>query len=299
MNTMSHSSPPDPPLQANKPPLVGVRPFDRDGRKEIIQRIQQVTGRILLCYVTQDELILPEDIIYIQELLYPLEPGTSIDLLLNSPGGDVDTAEKLVHMIRQVTTPPDGDIQSGEFRLVVPDKAKSAGTLIALGANEIIMGDTSELGPIDPQIRLPDQSGNLHWHSVFNYIDAYQAAEENYRREPTDPVFRATIDKFDPVLLRKLEQVRNRVQTCAENLLKRHGGNFTWAPSQLMDTWKFPSHGQMINWETAKLDLLLNIHFIESKDPLWRLYWELYCYLRIALEGHRKVFESADVSLVV
>ena len=283
---------------SSKPPLTGVLSFDRDGRKETIQRIQQLTGRTLLCYVAgQDEPILPEDIVYTQELLYPLEPGNSIDLLLNTLGGDIETAEKLVHMIRQVTTPRNGDIPPGEFRIIVPDRAKSAGTLMALGANEIVMSDTSELGPIDPQVRLPDQSGNLHWHSAFNYIEAYEEAEENLRREPADPVFRATIDKFDPVLQRKLKQVINRARACAENLLKRHGGNFTLTPSRLMDTERFPSHGQMIDWETAKLDLDLDVQFLEGKDPLWRLYWELYCYLRIALEGHRKVFESFQISV--
>ena len=248
MSNMSHSSP----RVSPKPPLTGVRPFDRDGRKKIIQRIQRITGRVLICYVAQDEIILPEDIVYTQELLYPLKPGTSIDLLLNSPGGDIDTAEKLVYMIRRLTMPPNGEMPAGEFRLIVPDQAKSAGTLMALGANEIVMSDTSELGPIDPQFRLRDRNGNLHWHSVFNYLDAYHAAEENLRREPTDPVFRATMEKFDPVLLRKFEQVVNRTRTCAENLLKRHGRNFTLTPSRLMDTERFPSHGQMIDWETAQ-----------------------------------------------
>ena len=93
MSTIGHRSADD----SSKPPLTGVLSFDRDGRKETIQRIQQLTGRTLLCYVAgQDEPILPEDIIYTQELLYPLEPGTSIDLLLNSLGGDIETAEKLV-----------------------------------------------------------------------------------------------------------------------------------------------------------------------------------------------------------
>ncbi|MCY4486433.1 MAG: hypothetical protein OXF11_04875 [Deltaproteobacteria bacterium] len=283
----------------SNPPLAEARPFDRDGRKKIIQRIQRTTGKALICYIAQDELILPEDTVYTQELLYPLKAGTSVDLLLNTPGGDIDTAEKLVHMIRQVTTPTDGDIPTGDFRIVVPDKAKSAGTLVALGANAIVMSDTSELGPIDPQVRLPDQNGNQHWHSVFNYIESYEAAAENLRREPADPVFRMTMAKFDPVLLRKVEQVRDRARTCAENLLKRHGGNFTLTPSRLMDTERFPSHGQMIDWETAKLDLDLNILFLGNKDPLWRLYWELYCYLRMALAGNRKIFESLQTSVIL
>jgi ClpP class serine protease len=45
--------------------------------------------------------------------------------------------------------------------VVVPDQAKSAATLIALGADEILMGPASDLGPIDPQIELPSRPGFL------------------------------------------------------------------------------------------------------------------------------------------
>ena len=85
----------------------------------------------------------------------------------------------------------------------------------------------------------------------------------------------------------------------AENLLKRTGGNYTLAPSQLMDTKKFPSHGQVIDWETAQNDLGLNVEFMECVNPLWRQYWKLYCYLRLAIKTRQKIFESALVSWVV
>ena len=85
----------------------------------------------------------------------------------------------------------------------------------------------------------------------------------------------------------------------AENLLKKHGGNYTFAPSQLMDTRKYPSHSQVIDWETAKNDILLDVEFMDSGNALWRLYWKLYCYLRMAVGDRQKVFESVLVSLVV
>ena len=66
-----------------------------------------------------------------------------LDLLLQSPGGDIDKAENIVYMCRN---------RFSSFRVIVPESAKSAATLIALAADSIIMGYTSELGPIDPQI---------------------------------------------------------------------------------------------------------------------------------------------------
>lgn len=38
--------------------------------------------------------------------------------------------------------------------VIVPDQAKSAATLLALGAHQILMGPTSDLGPVDPQFQL-------------------------------------------------------------------------------------------------------------------------------------------------
>ena len=60
---------------------------------------------------------------------------------------------------------------TGRVRVIVPDYAKSAGTLMALGADRIIMSETSELGPIDPQVILADRNGNRMPHSVKNYLD--------------------------------------------------------------------------------------------------------------------------------
>ena len=47
------------------------------------------------------------------------------------------------------------------FRLCVPSLCKGAGTLIALGADEIIMSDTAELGPLDIQLAKPEELGEF------------------------------------------------------------------------------------------------------------------------------------------
>ena len=96
-----------------------------------------------------------------------MQPGRDLDVLLHTPGGDIDAAEKLITLVH--TT-----VGAGQMRIVVPDFAKSAGTLMALGANKIVMSDTSELGPIDPQIALNDGKGNRIVHSVMSYLDAFK-----------------------------------------------------------------------------------------------------------------------------
>lgn len=63
-------------------------------------------------------------------------------LIINNKGGSVEPAYLISKTCKE---------NSPKFNVVIPRRAKSAATLIALGANEIHMGSMSELGPIDPQ----------------------------------------------------------------------------------------------------------------------------------------------------
>ena len=277
-----------------KPPTTEAQLLAREARQDIFRRLQEINDRTLLCYVAWD-VISEEDIRYLQELLHAVPADASLDLLLNSPGGSISAADKMVRMLWRDTEKS----RSGEYRLIVPDQAKSAATLVALGASEIMMSTTSELGPIDPQVELQDQNGNWNWHSAFDYIETYEVAERNYRKKPDDPAFGSVFDRLDSVRFRCMEKNVEYTRKCAENILKRHGVNSTWAPSRLMDRNIFPLHGQAIDWETALHYLKLNVKFMDHHDNTWWAYWRLYGHLQSALEGYRKIFESAEVSLLV
>jgi hypothetical protein len=159
------------------------------------------------------------------------------------------------------------------------------------------MSDSSELGAIDPQIWLNDGRGNCICHSVLNYLDAYNEVTAVLNERPNDRVGLEMLQKFDPTTLRKFRTVRDRARTFAENQLKRQALNFSKIASDLMDTNKFPSHGQMIGWEAAK-NMGLNIEYLPMKDATWQRYWELYCHLRLAITENQKIFESSYASLV-
>ena len=89
-----------------------------------------------------------------------LPRNQKIALMIDSPGGDPGAAYRLATFLRR---------RCGGFVAVVPRWAKSAATLLALGADEIILGDYGELGPLDMQ--LPDsQSETLA--SALNEVQA-------------------------------------------------------------------------------------------------------------------------------
>ncbi len=66
-----------------------------------------------------------------------------IGLLIDSPGGYAQCAYRFATILRQ---------HCGGFTAIVPRLAKSAATLLALGADSILMGQHAELGPLDAQI---------------------------------------------------------------------------------------------------------------------------------------------------
>jgi ClpP class serine protease len=71
------------------------------------------------------------------------DPDMPIDLVLHTPGGLVLASYQIAHAIKN---------RPGKVTVHVPHYAMSGGTLIALAASEIVMGDHAVLGPVDPQL---------------------------------------------------------------------------------------------------------------------------------------------------
>lgn len=86
------------------------------------------------------------------ELLRDRELRPNVLFLLTTDGGSADAAYRIGRCLQQKYT---------KVRLFVDSYCKSAGTLIALGADEIVMSDTAELGPLDVQLYKPDELSEL------------------------------------------------------------------------------------------------------------------------------------------
>ena len=97
----------------------------------------------------------------------------------------------------------------------MPDFAKSAATLMALGANRIVMSDSSELGPMDPQWPTKVE-GQIVWYSAFDYLGALEAAERLCIAHPENPAFREAYTRFDPSRVHAMRQAIARTRQIAE-----------------------------------------------------------------------------------
>lgn len=267
--------------------------YDRQGR---IRQIDLRTGRALICFVCGPRASIDrDDAVFFVDLLYGIDKGVAdIDLLLHTGGGDIDAAEKLASLVRSRVG------QNGHLRIIVPDYAKSAGTLLALGADVIVMSDASELGPIDPQITFDDGRGNRIQHSILSYLAAYDEYSSAIQKNASDTVARIMLSKLDPATVKLFQSTKQRALSLAENLLKRgmQPAAYTKIPRDLMDLDRWPTHGQMIDHAAAK-SLGLTVEYMEPTSDGWQAYWRLYCRQRLAIKDGGKLFESQRVSLVV
>ena len=144
-------------LNATVPPEGGLPDFDRIRRK-YLANLHQLTGRPTILYYsdwienggTPGSSMTLVDVQGFMEAVKNVK-GENLDLLLHLPGGSAEVALRIVTYLRTMF--------AGEIRAFIPLAAMSAGTMLALACDRVVMGAHSQLGPIDPQI--PQQSGEL------------------------------------------------------------------------------------------------------------------------------------------
>jgi len=123
--------------------------MSREKRKKIIQEIEKKRGSKVITYVTSDRSglsvqIMGDVVSLIHEHISALkeEERAKLDFFIYSRGGQSDVPWAIVSMFREYS-------QKGSFSVLIPYRAHSAATVIALGADEIVMTKKAELGPID------------------------------------------------------------------------------------------------------------------------------------------------------
>lgn len=120
-------------------------------RLDYLKHISRLTGRNVISYysswLTKNNIanldISDADMTGFMSAVNGLNCSNGLDLILHTPGGDPTAAESIVYYLRTKF--------NNDIRVIVPQLAMSAGTMIACAGKEIIMGNQSSLGPIDPQ----------------------------------------------------------------------------------------------------------------------------------------------------
>lgn len=269
-------------------------------RQEIIRKIQKILDAKLITYVAnpnhQMSIIMKEDAMLFEDLLRSVSDSKKAYLMLNSPGGDPNAAEKLLLMCRERFT--EG------FYVIVPNYAKSAATLLCLGSDKILMGYLAELGPIDPQIQIgPFPQNTLPARS---FIDGLETIRKRIKEKGDPPtMYLSLLSQIKPELIAICESAIDDSRTTAAKWLKKYMMKNNEQQAELVAEWlsngiNYKSHGKMIDFAEARDVLKLNVERIDPNSELWDYIWELYVrsieFMR-RISNSAKLFESESVSL--
>jgi len=217
----------------------------------------------------------------IVEKIAPKSVDKRLIVILNTPGGQAETVEKMVDIIRH---------HYNEVFFVVPDYAMSAGTIFCMSGNKIYMDYSSSLGPIDPQVV---KDGKLV--PALGYLDKFDELIEKARKGELTQAEFLILQNQDLAELRSYEQAEVLSIHLLKNFLIKYkfsdwkvhntpgaqkGKPVTATEkeiradeiaTELCDNNKWFSHGRFINVGILTNDLKLKIEDYSAEDKLRNL----------------------------
>lgn len=248
-----------------------------ESRKNIFIKLEKILKRPIISYFTSFRfpvMIEDADADILEGILQKTDLSNGLAVVVNSPGGFGITAERIINIFRNYSG-------TGEYWVIVPSKAKSAATMICFGASKIIMGGTSELGPIDPQIAV-SENGITKRFSLCNLVDSYddlfqRAVKEKNNLQP----YLQQLANYDE---REIKEFRTAIslsediatRTLSSGMMK---GMSEKEIKQKIEVFLTPkktkSHGRPIYAKEA-ISCGLKIDLIDKEEKLYELFCELY-----------------------
>jgi hypothetical protein len=216
-----------------------------------------------------------DDCDMLQSVLQQVDTSKGLVLLISSPGGDGIAAERIVNVCRAYSG-------TGSYEVVVPGKAKSAATIVCMGASKIWMAPPSELGPVDPQI-LVFEDNEPRFYSAHNLVKGYDdlfanAVASTGKLEP----YVQQLQHYD---IREINQYRSLITLSIEMSKKILGAGMMAGitPSEIEGKIKIflePGAGTYVHgrpiYRQEATDCGLNVGKIDVSDVLWKTVYELY-----------------------
>ena len=272
-----------------------------DTRKHLYSELEKEIGVPIISFFTSFTyavMLEDNDADMLEGVLQKCDLSKGFALLLSSPGGSGLAAERIINICRSYSG-------KGEYTVIIPGKAKSAATMISLGASRIIMGKTSELGMIDPQIVIKKEEEEPKWFSVYNIVKSYQelfgkAVKEKGNLQPylqqlanyderDIAEYRSALSLSEDIAVKSLEA--GMLSGLTEGEIKKKIEIFL-TPEKGKKV-----HGRPIYAQDA-LDCGLNVEIRNVKERFWSVVYELYIRLNnyVSTNNVAKCIECKDYS---
>lgn len=218
--------------------------------------------------------------------------GEALDIIIETPGGQLAPVEHLVRRIRA---------RYDDVAVIIPGVAKSAGTIFTMAADEILMGPESTLGPIDAQI--PFRGSRVSADSLLAGVERMRLEIE--RTKQLHPVNIPILQNVSPADLDHAIKAQELAVSCVTRWLAQYKFGRGWPchsdgravttdereqrareiASALGDTERWLTHDRSILMEDLQ-DLRLRITDF-SQNP------QLHQYIRRYYATVTRTFESS------
>jgi ClpP class serine protease len=253
-------------------------------RKPLLEKLERERGTKLICYLTSDRLnalaqiandVWPLFANHVAELRGKGWTG-KLDVLIFTTGGDTLAAFGLARLLRE---------SADWIGALVPGKCHSAGTLFALGADEIFMCQAGTLSPIDPSLVTPLNPtvdgpipGQRQAVPVsVESVAGFKALVEDWSLEEAGKAeaFKTLADKVHPLALGAVYRSRQQIERLARTLLDQHrSGDSSVTEIIKTLTRELGSHDYPISRREARQ--LLQMQVATDNDVVEELVWSLY-----------------------
>lgn len=271
-------------------PLAEAKDVFRQDRQRLIHEYQTSFGCRLVVLIDQ---LFQHSVARFEETIHDADPKKDLHIILHTPGGSGETAVRLVHQAQRACK---------ELTVIVPDQAKSAGTLLALGAHHILMGRTSDLGPVDPQIIMHD--GRLA--SAKEIVAAVERAEKAVEEHPDTYAFHvAMLSDVSGVMVEQARNAINHSDSLLQRALECHPGRSRREASNLARKLSKPlieepqDHATTISAERARMIGIPSVKELAASCDQWNKIWHLWSrYVALLGSSSRtiSIYESEHTS---
>jgi ClpP class serine protease len=245
-------------------------------RKTIFSDLEKILERPVISFYTSftfPVMIDASDVTMLEDILQTINLSEGLTLILSSPGGDGLAAERMVNVCRNYS-------KTGEYWVIIPERAKSAATMICFGASKIYMSGVSELGPVDPQVLILERNIRA---SAFNVVKSYDKLFERAVKEKSGNLqpYLQQLDRYDE---REIEEYRQAcllstdisIKTLQSGMMKGQKRDKIQEKIKVFLTpEETKTHGRPIYRDEAK-KCGLNIESIEIGSQLYELVHELH-----------------------
>jgi len=289
----------------------------RDERKALIMEIERLRNSKVIVYFCGDRTIQPSNISsgairYIYDHLLAItkdgDKVDKIDLYLYARGGALVAPWSIVSLIREFAK---------KFEVLIPYKAYSATTLIAMGSDKIIIGKKGLMGPIDPfleTITSDDQKETsrrrIGTEDVSQYIKFIKERAGLTDQQAITPLVSLLADEIKPITLGRVQRAYSHIRLVAGLLLstvtpKLEERRITKIIEALTD--KIFLHGHGISYEEAnEIGLQVKRPEPDVEKIMWALYLEYEDLLKLNsirdamgyFDGDNDLYEENELTIV-